>query len=362
MSYTAYRLPAENPFRDELIATAKYIATRGKGILAADESTGTIGKRLGSIGVENNETNRQRYRELLFTTQNLEEYISGVIMFEETLYQRAKDGRQFVDILKSKGIIPGIKTDKGTRQLPFCSGEKYTQGLTDLDVRSKKYYEQGARFAKWRNVLKIQNGRITETSLKETAWTLARYAAISQANGLVPIVEPEILMDGDHSLEVAQYWSTKVLNACYKALCDQEVLLEGTLLKPNMVLPGAQYKGGRSVEANALATVTSLRRAVPAAVPGIMFLSGGQSEEEATLNLNAINQFNVPWSCSFSYGRALQQSTLKAWRGNDGNLQAGQQALLMRGRANSAAQLGKYDGFAADEQSKQSLYVKGYTY
>jgi len=362
MSYTAYRLPAENPFRDELIATAKAIARRGKGILAADESTGTIGKRLSAIGVENVEPNRQRYRELLFTTPNLEEYISGVIMFEETLYQRAKDGRQFVDILKSKGIIPGIKTDKGTRALPFCPGEKYTQGLTDLDVRSKKYYEQGARFAKWRNVILIQNGRVTDTSLKETAWGLARYAAISQANGLVPIVEPEILMDGDHTIEVAQYWHTKVITACYKALCDQEVLLEGTLLKPNMVLPGAQCKGKRSIEMNALATVTSLRRSVPAAVPGIMFLSGGQSEEEATLNLNAINQYNLPWSCSFSYGRALQKSCLQSWQGKDANVKAGQATLMMRARANSAAQLGKYDGFAADEKSKQSLYVKGYTY
>lgn len=363
MSYQNFTLPVPNPFRDELIATAKTIATRGKGILAADESTGTIGKRLGSINVENVEANRQRYRELLFTTKGLGEFISGVIMYEETLYQKTKDGKPFVDVLKEQGIIPGIKTDKGTRQLPYCAkGEKYTQGLTDLDVRSKKYYEQGARFAKWRAVLVIQNGRISNTSVKETAWTLARYAAISQANGLVPIVEPEIMMDGDHTIEVNQYWSQKVLAECYKALHDQEVILEGTLLKPNMVLAGAQCKGKREIEKNALCTVQALKRCVPSAVPGITFLSGGQSEEEATLNLNAINKYTLPWSASFSYGRALQQSCLRAWMGKDENLKAAQQALLLRARANSQAQLGTYDGFAADENSKKSLYEKGYSY
>lgn len=363
MSYKAFALPTKNPFEAELRETAKNIARRGHGILAADESTGTIGKRLSAIGVENTETNRQRYRELLFTTPGLNQYISGVIMYEETLYQRSKDGRQFVDILKSQGIVPGIKTDKGTRQLPYCAkGEKYTQGLTDLDVRSKKYYEQGARFCKWRAVLVIQNGRISDTAVKETAWTLARYAAISQANGLVPIVEPEIMMDGDHTIEVCQYWTTKVITACYKALSDQEVILEGTLLKPNMVLAGAQSSGGRSITTNAACTVAALKRSVPSAVPAITFLSGGQSEEEATRNLNAINSEPLPWSCTFSFGRALQQSCLKAWQGKDSNLRAAQEALLKRAKANSMAQWGKYDGSAADSNSKQSLYVKGYTY
>lgn len=362
MSYKAFALPAENPFRDELIATANKIATRGKGILAADESTGTIGKRLGSIGVENNEINRTRYRELLFTTPGLGDFISGVIMYEEALFSRTKDGRQFVDVLKKAGIVPGIKTDKGARALPFCPGEKYTQGLTDLDLRSKKYYEQGARFAKWRAVLKIQNGRISDCAMKETAWTLARYAAISQANGLVPIVEPEIMMDGDHPIEVCQYWTEKVITATYKAMSDQHCLLEGSLLKPNMVLNGQECECKRSIEDNALRTVTALRRCVPAAVPAITFLSGGQSEEEATMNLNAMNKMSVPWSLTFSFGRALQQSCLKAWMGKDENLKAAQAALLLRAKANGAAQLGKYDGFAATEDAKKGLYVKGYTY
>lgn len=362
MSFANFQLPAENPFRDELVANARKIAMRGKGILAADESTGTIGKRLGSIGVENTEANRTFYRELLFTTPGLGDYISGCICYEETLFARASDGRQLVDILKAQGIIPGIKTDKGGRALPFCPGEKYTQGLTDLDLRSKKYYEQGARFAKWRAILKIQNGRISDCAVKETAWTLARYAAISQANGLVPIVEPEIMMDGDHPIEYCQYWTEKVCAAVYKAMSDQHCLLEGSLLKPNMVLAGAEFKGKRDIQKNALATITALRRAVPSAVPGIMFLSGGQSEEEATLNLNAMNQYSVPWSLSFSYGRALQKSCLQAWKGNPAKKKAAQEALLLRAKANSAAQLGKYDGFAANESAKQGLYVKGYSY
>jgi len=362
MSYQAFCLPTESPFHDELIFNANKIAKRGKGILAADESSGTIGKRLSAINVENNEKNRTRYRQLLFTTPGLGDFISGVIMYEEALFSRADDGRQFVDILKEAGIVPGIKTDKGARDLPFCPGEKYTQGLTDLDLRTKKYYKQGARFAKWRAVLKIQNGRISDAAMKETAWTLARYAAISQANGIVPIVEPEIMMDGDHPIEVCQYWTEKVVCATYKAMSDQHCLLEGSLLKPNMVLAGQDFKGKRSIEKNARCTITALKRSVPSAVPGIMFLSGGQSEEEATLNLNALNQVTVPWSLSFSYGRALQQSCLRAWKGKDENIKAAQNALLLRAKANGAAQLGKYNGFAASEGSKEGLFVKGYTY
>lgn len=356
-------LKAENPFKAELIATAKAIAAPGKGILAADESTGTIGKRLKSINVENTEPNRQRYRQLLFTTKGLGSNISGVILYEETLFQKASDNTPFVDLIKKEGVIPGIKVDLGTRALPNKPGEVYTQGLTDLDKRAQKYYEAGARFAKWRNVLKIQDGYISQTSVTETAWTLARYAAICQANGLAPIVEPEILMDGPHSLAVCQYWTEKVLAACYKALNDQEVLLEGTLLKPNMVLAGSDFQGKRSIADNALATVTALKRTVPAAVPGIMFLSGGQAEEEATQNLNEINKLGpLPWSCSFSYGRALQQSVLQAWKGDDGNLAAAQKVLLIRAKANGDAQQGKYTGDAASEASKKSLYEKGYVY
>lgn len=356
-------LQYQNPFKDELIATATTIATRGKGILAADESTGTIGKRFSAINVENTEPNRQRYRELLFTTAGIGEYISGVIMYEETLFQQTADGKPFVQVLSEAGVIPGIKVDMGTRALPYCPNELYTQGLTDLDKRAPRYYQQGARFAKWRAVLKIQNGYISQTSIQETAWTLARYAAICQANGLAPIVEPELLMDGDHPLEVCQYWTTKILSACYKALVDQEVVLEGTLLKPNMCLPGKQWKGKPDFKANALATVTALRRTVPAAVPGIVFLSGGQSEDEATINLNEINQFqNLPWSCTFSYGRALQQSCLQVWKGDDANKTNAQKTLMVRAKANSEAQLGQYKGDATTEASKQTLYEKGYTY
>jgi fructose-bisphosphate aldolase class I len=358
----ALRSP-KNKYEAELRETAKKIATRGKGILAADESTGTIGKRLAQINVENNEANRRRYRELLFSTKGWGEYCSGVILYDETIRQKAADGTTFVKMIQDAGVIPGIKVDLGARALPYCEGENYTQGLTDLDKRAAEYYQMGARFAKWRAVLKIQNGYVSQTSILENAWTLARYAAICQANGLCPIVEPELLMDGDHSLEVCKYWTEKILSACYKALIDQEVILEGTLLKPNMVLPGKENKGKPSFEANAKATVEALRRTVPAAVPGIMFLSGGQSEEEATNNLNELNkQPGLVWSLSFSYGRALQKSVLFAWKGDDKLVGAAQAALLKRAKANSMAQLGKYDGFAATEESKKSLYQKGYVY
>mmetsp|Transcript_39592 Transcript_39592/g.63350 ORF Transcript_39592/g.63350 Transcript_39592/m.63350 type:complete len:368 (-) Transcript_39592:256-1359(-) len=352
-----------NQYLDEMMATAKAIGTRGKGILAADESTGTIGKRLASINVKNEEPNRRAYRELLFTTPDIGKYISGVILFEETLYQKTKDGKPFVEVLNAAGVIPGIKVDKGAKDLQGYPGDKWTQGLTDLNERCAKYYKQGARFAKWRAVLVIQNGYMSEAAIKENAWGLARYAAICQEAGLVPIVEPEILMDGAHSLRVNQYWTEKVITACYKALNDNNVILEATLLKPNMCLPGSEYKGKKSIDENAKATVTALRRSVPAAVPGIMFLSGGQSEEEATLNLNAINKYeNLPWSASFSYGRALQQSCLKAWKGEDANLKAGQDAFIQRAKANGEAQLGKYDGSAATEESKKGLFQKGYVY
>jgi len=351
-------------YGDELMATAKAIAAPGKGILAADESTGTIGKRFANINVENNEANRLAYRGLLFKTEGLSEYISGVILYEETLYQKYDDGKTFVQQIQDSGVIAGIKVDLGTRELPFFPGEKYTQGLTDLDKRCAQYYEAGARFAKWRCVLKIQNNSITETSIKETAWTLARYAAICQNNGLCPIIEPEILMDGDHSLATCQRMTEKTLAAVYKALADQNVLLEGSLLKPNMVLKGKECPDKTTFEDNALATVTALRRTVPAAVPGITFLSGGQTEEEATMNLNAINAVDTirPWSCTFSFGRALQASVLQSWKGEAANVKAAQDTLMQRAKANSEANLGKYTGWAATEAAKKSLYQKGYTY
>jgi fructose-bisphosphate aldolase class I len=359
----------QNQYEKEMREIAKTIATRGKGILAADESTGTIGKRFTAINVENNEINRQKYRQLLFTTPNLNQYISGVIMFEETLNQCTKnadgfkDGTPFPELLKQFGIITGIKVDKGTRQLPNYPGEVYTQGLTDLDLRTAEYYKKGARFAKWRAVLTIQNGYISETSIKETAWTLARYAAICQSNGLVPIVEPELLMDGNHSIKVCKYWTEKIVSSCYKALNDQNVILECTLLKPNMVLNGKQYNGKRDINENGEATAEALLRTVPAAVPAIVFLSGGQSEEEATVNLNSINKGrNLPWSATFSFGRALQQSCLQAWKGEDKNIKEAQKVLMIRAKANSDAQLGKYNGDAATEDAKKSLYEKGYVY
>jgi fructose-bisphosphate aldolase class I len=353
----------KNKYEEELIKTAKAIGTRGKGILAADESTGTITKRLKSISVESTEENRRKYRELLFTTEKLGDYISGVIMYDETIKQKTKDGTPFPEILSKQGIITGIKVDLGAKDLPGFPGDKYTQGLTDLHIRCPKYYKLGARFAKWRAVLQIQNGYISETSIRENAWTLARYARICQEYGLAPIVEPEILMDGNHPLEVCQYWTEKVVSACYKALVDQNVILEGTMLKPNMCLPGSNYKGKRSIKGNALATVTALRRTVPSAVPSINFLSGGQSEEEATEHLNAMNQLgDLPWTVSFSYGRALQKSCLQAWLGKEENVKKAQEALLLRAKANSMAQLGKYDGFAATEESKKKLFVQGYVY
>lgn len=356
----------ENKYIDELVQTARHIGSAGKGILAADESTGTIGKRLAAINVENVEENRRAYRELLFTTEGLGQHISGAILYEETLYQKAADGTPFTELLKKQNIAIGIKVDMGARPLPYTNGEMSTQGLTNLSERCAKYYEAGARFAKWRAVVKIGDGMPSANSIQETAHTLARYASTCQINGLAPIVEPEILMDGDHDIRTCQYWTEKVIGACYKALNDQNVLLEGTLLKPNMVVSGAECAEQASPAEVARATVTALSRTVPPAVPTISFLSGGQSEEQATQNLNAINQCTVlpkPWSLTFSYGRALQKSCLAAWQGKPENVKAAQEALLVRARANGEAQLGKYSGGAAGGvAANEGLYQKNYTY
>ncbi|KAF0903141.1 hypothetical protein E2562_025726 [Oryza meyeriana var. granulata] len=358
----AARLPY--PGTDELIKTAKYIATPGKGILAADESTGTIGKRLASINVENVEPNRQALRELLFTAPGALQYLSGVILFEETLYQSTASGTPFVDVLKAGGVIPGIKVDKGTVEIAGTNGETTTQGLDSLGARCAKYYEAGARFAKWRAVLKIgAAGEPSELAVKQNAEGLARYALICQENGLVPIVEPEILTDGAHDIKTCAAVTERVLAAVYKSLNDHKVLLEGTLLKPNMVTPGSDSpKVGAEVIAEY--TVAALRRTVPPAVPGVVFLSGGQSEEEASQNLNAMNKLEVlkPWTLTFSFGRALQQSTIKKWAGKKENVAAAQAAFLARCKANSEATLGKYGGAAGDAATSESLYVKGYTY
>ncbi|KAJ9672556.1 hypothetical protein PVL29_025964 [Vitis rotundifolia] len=350
-------------YADELIKNAKYIATPGKGILAADESTGTIGKRLSSIKVDNNEPNRQALRELLFTSPNALSYLSGVILFEETLYQNTRDGKPFVEVLQENNVIPGIKVDKGTVELAGTNGETTTQGFDSLGARCQQYYKAGARFAKWRAVLKIGPTEPSELSIQQNAQGLARYAIICQENGLVPIVEPEVLTDGDHDIKKCAAVTETVLAAVYKALNDQHVLLEGTLLKPNMVTPGSN---GPKVSPEVIAeyTVAALRRTVPAAVPGIVFLSGGQSEEEATLNLNAMNKLEVlkPWTLSFSFGRALQQSTLKTWSGKTENVGKAQGAFLGRCKANSEATLGKYDGGTGGGLASESLYVKGYKY
>jgi fructose-bisphosphate aldolase class I len=299
--------------------------------------------------------------------KGLEEYISGVIMFEETLFQKSEEGTPFVEILSKKGILPGIKVDKGIKPLYGTNGECVTQGIDDLDARCKKYYEQGARFAKWRGVLHIKDvlgATPSQLAIQENAMTLARYASICQANGLVPIVEPEVLMDGDFSIEVAAAATEKVLAACYKALSDHHVLLEGTLLKPNMVRSGSDSAAPATSQEIALATVRVLQHTVPPAVPGITFLSGGMSEEDASLALNCINQCPgpKPWSLTFSYGRALQQSCLRSWLGDAGNIDAAKKTLLIRARANSEAQQGKYMGGAGGADANKSTFQKGYVY
>jgi len=356
-------MSAATKYREELIANANKIATRGKGILAADESTGTIGNRFTKIKVENNEENRRAYRELLFTSPDIEKYISGVILYEETLYQKCQDGTSFVDLLNKHGILPGIKVDKGLSILPGTADEQVTEGLDGLGKRCADYYKAGARFAKWRAVIKIGNGLPSELAVQEVARGLARYAALCQANGLVPIVEPEVLIDGEHSLETCVQVSERTYAAVFKALSDNHVLLEGALLKPNMVTPGfssAEYKT-TTPERIAHATVTVLQRTVPPALPGVTFLSGGQGEEEATLNLNAINAMDAkkPWSLSFSYGRALQASCLDAWKGEKANVEAAQKAFIVRAKANAEAQLGQYKGSGV---ASQTLYEKDYKY
>lgn len=348
-------------FKDELIANAKKIATPGKGILAADESTNTIGNRFKNIEVENIEPNRRAYRELLFTSPGIEEYISGVILYEETLYQKATDGTPFSQMLVSKGIVPGIKVDTGTVVIDGTNGETVTQGHDDLGKRCKKYYAEGARFAKWRAVLRIGNSQPSEVAILNNAYGLARYAVICQENGLVPIVEPEVLVDGTHDIHECVKASERVYAAVIKALHDHKVLLEGSLLKPNMITSGSECPQKSSMHDNAWLTVRTLLRTIPGAIPGIMFLSGGQSEDEATDNLNEMNKLDVkkPWNLSFSFGRALQHSCLKAWRGKPENVEAAQKVFLEKAKNNSLATLGKYEG---GHGKGESLHVKNYVY
>ncbi|KAK6936163.1 Fructose-bisphosphate aldolase, class-I [Dillenia turbinata] len=351
-------MPFRSKFHDELIANAAYIGTPGKGILAADESTGTIGKRLAGINVENVEANRRALRELLFCTPGALQHLSGVILFEETLYQKTAAGKPFVDVLKEGGVLPGIKVDKGTVELPGTNGETTTQGLDGLAQRCQQYYAAGARFAKWRAVLKIGQTEPSQLAINENANGLAHYAIICQENGLVPIVEPEVLIDGSHDIERCADVTDRVLAACYKALNDHHVLLEGSLLKPNMVTPGSEAEKAPP-EVVAEYTVRTLQRTVPAAVPAVVFLSGGQGEEEASLNLNAMNKLNAkkPWTLTFSFGRALQQSALKAWEGKEENVKKARAAFLARCRANSEATLGTYRGAAVGDSALESLHL-----
>lgn len=343
----------------ELLETASKLAQKGKGLLAADESTGTIGKRLAKINLENTEANRQQLRELLFTTDGIENHLSGVILFEETLGQSTKGGTRFAELLANKGIVPGIKVDLGTKDQPFLSGEKITQGLDGLEERCEKYYHQGARFAKWRAVLQIvtdsKDLTPSDLSIQTNAQLLARYAAICQKHGLVPIVEPELLMDGNHSIEACASATERILSELYIQLHRHLVMLEGTILKPNMVISAMEAEYVATPEEIATMTVRCMQRTVPAAVPAIMFLSGGQSEEEATRNLNAINSPTLelvrPWTLSFSYGRALQSSVLKTWAGKSENIKKAQQVFYERCMANGQAQLGTYEGPSPEEAS-----------
>jgi fructose-bisphosphate aldolase class I len=338
----------------ELHDIARAIVADGKGILAADESTGTIKKRFDSIGVENTEEHRQAYRNLLFTTPGAEEYISGVILYDETIRQNALDGTPFPKLLESKGIIPGIKVDKGAKPLALAEGETITEGLDGLRERFAEYYALGARFAKWRATYSIADDLPSEYCIWTNAHALARYAALSQEACIVPIVEPEILQEGTHTIERGYHVACKVLAALYTELADQRVDIEGTLLKPNMVLSGYDASDRAGVDEVAEWTLKCFYKHVPAAVPGIVFLSGGQSDEDATAHLNAMNARGThPWKLSFSYGRALQAPALKAWQGKPDQVEAGQRAYYHRAKLNSAAQTGTY----APEMERETANV-----
>ncbi|HEY8626707.1 MAG TPA: class I fructose-bisphosphate aldolase [Gaiellaceae bacterium] len=334
----------------ELEATARALVAEGKGILAADESDGTIKKRFDSIGVESTEENRRGYRDLLFTTEGVEEYISGVILFDETIRQSSADGTPFPKLLESKGIIPGIKVDQGAKPLALAESETITEGLDGLRERLAEYRELGARFAKWRATYSITDTLPSEYCMWTNAHALARYAALCQEVGIVPIVEPEVLMDGDHTIERSFHVTSRVLFAVFTELADQKVQLEGTLLKPNMVLSGYGASERAGVDDVAEETIHCFKRHVPAAVPGVVFLSGGQSDEDATAHLNAMNKLGPhPWQLSFSYGRALQAPALKAWAGKD--VEAGQRAFYHRAKMNSAARSGLY----APEMEREAI-------
>jgi len=329
--------------KQELEKVARAMVTKGKGILAADESMGTIKRRFDSINAESSDTNRRAYREMLFTTPGIEEAISGVILFDETLRTKASDGTPFPQLLATKGIIPGIKVDKGPVDIPSFPGEVVTEGLDGLRGRLNEYKELGAKFAKWRAVINIGDGIPTYTCLKANAHALARYASLCQEAGIVPIVEPEVLLDGSHSVERCEDVTEETLRITFAQLAEQRVYLEGMVLKPSMVVSGKDNPRQAGVEEVAERTIRCLRRAVPAAVPGIAFLSGGQTAVSATEHLNAMQKLApLPWEVTFSYARALQDPALKAWKGQSANVSAAQKIFYHRAKMNSAARNGKY--------------------
>jgi fructose-bisphosphate aldolase class I len=329
---------------EQLTKVAHNMVAPGKGILAADESSGTIAKRFEAINVANTEDNRRDYRELLFrSTQAMKEHVSGVILFDETIRQKAKDGTPLVELIARSGAIPGIKVDSGAKPLAHCPGETVTEGLDGLAARLKEYYNLGARFAKWRAVIDIGDGKPSYTCVLANAHALARYAALCQEADIVPIVEPEVLMDGGHDIATCERVTEWVLKEVYQQLFYAHVVLEGTVLKPNMVVPGKKSPKQASVEEVAQATLRVLKRCVPSAVPGIAFLSGGQSDVEATAHLDAINRIGgFPWKVSFSYGRALQAAPQQAWSGKATNVEAAQKAFSHRAKMNGLATLGKW--------------------
>jgi fructose-bisphosphate aldolase class I len=328
----------------DLNKVALAMVTPGKGLLAADESSGTIKKRFDAIKVESTEETRRDYREMLFRSQEaMTRYISGVILYDETIWQNAKDGTPLIRLIEQAGAIPGIKVDEGTQALPNCPGELVTAGLDKLAERLKKYYERGARFAKWRAVIDIGKTMPSMTAISVNAHALARYAALCQAAQIVPIVEPEVLMDGDHDIDRCYEVTQRVLNKTFQELRVQRVALEGMILKPNMAISGKRCSTQAPVEEVAEKTIRLLKACVPAAVPGIAFLSGGQSDQEATAHLDAMNRIGgLPWRLTFSYGRALQAAPQQAWAGKAANVAAGQQAFIHRARMNGLASKGEW--------------------
>jgi len=353
-------------YSDELKETAAKMVRPGFGLLACDESTGTVGTRLESIGLENVEENRQIWRQLLFTTPELGNYVSGAILFEETLYQSSTEGKPFVDLLNEAGIIPGIKVDSGLK--PLCGGgpeETWCSGLDGLFEKCSAHYEQGARFAKWRTAVRInvEKGLPSDLAVNEAAWGLARYARICQECGLVPIVEPEILIDGVHDIETTAKIQEHVVTTTYKYLQENGVMLEGSLLKPSMTVAGVDCPNKPTPEQVAAMTVRTLQRAIPPAMPGVTFLSGGISEEDSSVYLNEINKIKRvgPWALTFSFSRAMQSSCLKTWAGKPENVEAAQAQLLARARANSAASKGVYEP-GSEPSLEEALYVANYVY